>query len=139
MSWDEIEVQRGQRRDINRWAIAGSKSGGIRIYLAANHPLAQARRVRVFFGKGDDAGWMMIKASDTGGRTVCTATGGTKARYIQFSTLPFLPKGIKFAERELEIATAGADLTTVKVRLPWVSREGRPVAQQLWDTQAKAA
>ena len=65
--------------------------------------------------------------------------GGSKAKFVQFSTLPFLPKGIKFAERELEIATAGADMTTVKVRLPWVNKEGRPIAQQLWDTQAKAA
>lgn len=92
-----------------------------------------------FFGKGDDAGWMMIKATDTGGRTVSTATGGSKAKFIQFSTLPFLPKGVKFADRELEIATAGADMTTVKVRLPWVSKEGRTIAQQLWDAQDKAA
>lgn len=137
MAWEEIEVQRGPRRDINKWSIAGSKNG-IRVYLAANHPLAQVRRARVFFGKGDDAGWMMIKAADTGGRTICTATGGSKARYIQFSTLPFLPKGIKFADRELEILS-GADMTTVKVRLPWVSKEGRPIAQQIWDAQAKAA
>jgi len=139
MAWEELEVTHGARRDINRWAIAASRSAGIRIYISAKHPLAQSRRVRVYFGKGDDAGWMMIKATDTGGRAVGTATGGSKAKFVQFSTLPFLPKGIKFAERELEIATAGADMTTVKVRLPWVNKEGRPIAQQLWDTQAKAA
>jgi|SRR5688572_9270326 len=138
MSWEELEVQRGVRRDINRWTIVGGKTGGIRVYLAANHPIAQAKRARVFFGKGDDAGWMMIKTTEVGGRAVSEAKG-SKAKFIQFSTLPFLPKGIKFGERELEVSTAGADMTTIKVRLPWVSREGRPVAQQLWDIPQKAA
>ncbi len=135
MSWEEIKIQRGVRRDTTRWTIAMSKSGGVRIYIPVGHRVSHSGQAKVFFGKGSDAGWMMIRSSDVGGRVigVVKASG---ACFLQFSTLPFLPKGIKMSERLLEIVDVADTPASVKVRLPWLDQAGKPLPQQVWDQAA---
>lgn len=133
MAWEEIASRAGVRRDLHRWSIASNKSGGIRIWVPVDSPVLSKGRARVFFGKGEDAGWMLIKADATG--RVIGTDKNNKARFLQFSTLPFLPKGAKISERQLHVEAAGA-ADQIKVKLPWVGTDGRPVPQQVWQSAA---
>lgn len=125
MPWEELTITRGGATDKRRWRIAVG-STGVKVSLPLNHDLLTAKYVRAFFGTGHDAGWVLLKQSNAGGRKVNKTK--TSPPYLAFSTMPGLDKDYRLNATEVDAIDLAKGEGT-KVRLPWfeVSTAHRPI------------
>ena len=99
MAWEEIVKRAGGfgRTRPDAWLISVNSSG-VRVIPPRVHGILQWKFVRVFFGTGEDAGWVLLRAADGYGRKLNKAKNS--APYLGFkidaglgSRLPLLPAG----------------------------------------------